>query len=124
MSSLTYKIISAILAFLLWALWAYFVNIDSSNRLLSAFGQGIASFIITLIMIRIIEYFYNLLPKNGLYFFLPSLITVFITSSFVVFMHIIIKTSNIFITVLPTVIVALAFSIYTTYKIKGNSNVK
>lgn len=117
----SYNYTSAILAFFLWGTWAYFMNIDSSNNFISAFAQGIASFIITLIMIKIIEYFYYLLPKNKFSFILPSIITVFITSSFVVFIHIYINTQNILITVFPTVIVAFLFALFTTKKISDNT---
>lgn len=117
----SYNYTSAILAFFLWGTWAYFMNIDSSNNFISAFAQGIASFIITLIMIKIIEYFYYLLPKNKFSFILPSIITVFITSSFVVSIHIYINTQNILITVFPTVIVAFLFALFTTKKISDNT---
>lgn len=117
MSLKLYNYISAILAFILWGTWAYFMNIESSNNLLSATTQGISSFVITLIMIKIIKYFYNLFPKNKFYFIFPSLITVFITSSFVVGIHVFINTQNILITVLPTVIVAFLFALFTTKKI-------
>jgi len=60
----SYKYTSAILAFVLWSFWAYFVNIESDNSIVSAFGQGISSFFITLVMIKLIEFFYNLFPKN------------------------------------------------------------
>ena len=119
MSLKSYNYTSAILAFILWGTWAYFMNIDSSNSFLSAIAQGFASFIITLVMIKIIEYFYNLFPKNKFYFIFPSIITVFITSSFVIAIHLLINTQNILITVFPTVIVALLFALFTTKKISN-----
>lgn len=117
MTAKKYNYVSAFLAFLLWGAWAYYVNIESHNVLLSALSQGIASAIITLIMIKLLTYFYKLFPKNGWFFILPSLITVGITSSFVVLIHFIVDTKNIFYTVLPTVIVAFLFALYTTKKI-------
>jgi hypothetical protein len=113
----SYSSLSAVLAFILWGTWAYIMNIDSNNNLISAFSQGIVSFIITLIIIKIIEYFYNLFPKNKLFFILPSIITISITSSFVVGIHVIVNTQNILFTVFPTVIVAFLFALYTTKKI-------
>jgi len=113
----SYNYLSAILAFILWGAWAYLINIDSNNNFISAFSQGVSSFIITLIMIKIIEYFYNLFPKNRLFFLLPSIITVSITSSFVVGIHLIVNTQNILFTVLPTVLIAFLFALYTTKKI-------
>ena len=113
----SYSSLSAVLAFILWGTWAYIMNIDSNNNLISAFSQGIVSFVITLIMIKIIEYFYNLFPKNKLFFILPSIITISITSSFVVGIHVIVNSQNILFTVFPTVIVAFLFALYTTKKI-------
>jgi hypothetical protein len=124
MSLKSYNYISAILAFILWGTWAYFINIDSSNSIISAIAQGIASFIITLVMIKIIEYFYNLFPKNKFYFVLPSIITVLITSSFVIGIHIFIDTQNILFTVLPTVIIAFLFALFTTRKISNYTKKK
>jgi hypothetical protein len=113
----SYNYLSAMLAFVLWGTWAYFINIDSNNNFISAFSQGIASFIITLMMIKSVQYFYNIFPKNRLFFVLPSIITVGITSSVVVGIHLMVKTQNILFTVFPTVIVALLFALYTTKKI-------
>jgi len=117
MTEKKYNYISAFLAFLLWGAWAYLVNIDSHNVIVSALSQGIASAIITLIIIKLLVYFYRLFPKNGWFFILPSFVTVGITSSFVVLIHFVVDTENIFYTVLPTVIVAFLFALYTTKKI-------
>ncbi len=112
-----YNYISAFLAFILWSVWAFFINIDSENVIISALSQGVASFIITLIMIKLLLYFYKIFPKGGCYFILPSLATVGFTSSCVVLIHFMVHTKNIFYTVLPTVIIALLFALYTTKKI-------
>ena len=117
MTAKNYNYISAFLAFLLWSAWAFFINVESDNVIISALSQGVASFIITLIMIKLLVYFYKLFPKGGWYFILPSLATVGITSSFVVLIHFMVHTENIFYTVLPTVFVALLFALYTTKKI-------
>ncbi len=114
----SYKYTSAILAFILWSVWAYFINIESDNNMVSAFAQGASSFFITLMMIKLIEFFYNFFPKNRWFFILPSIVTVGLTSSFVVFIHMWIDTANIFFTVLPTVMVSFLFALYTTRKFK------
>ena len=124
MSLKSYNFISAFLAFVLWGTWAFFMNMDSTNRWESALSQGIASFIITLIMIKIIAYFYELFPKTKLFFILPAVITVSITSSFVVGIHLWVKTENILSTVLPTVIVAFLFALFTTKKISNQTTKK
>jgi ABC-type antimicrobial peptide transport system permease subunit len=117
MTAKKYNYTSALLAFVLWSLWAYFINVKSSNVMVSALAQGVASFVITLIMIKLLVYFYRLFPKGGWYFIVPSLATVGMTSSFVLFIHFMVHTKNILYTVLPTVIVAFLFALYTTKKI-------
>ena len=117
MTEKRYNFISEFLEFVLWSAWAFFINIDSKNVIISALSQGVASFIITFIMIKLLVYFYKMFPKGGWYFILPSLVTVGVTSSFVVLIHFMIHTKNIFYTVLPTVIIALLFALYTTKKI-------
>lgn len=99
-------------------MWTYFININATNTLTSVLTQGLYSAIMTLCMVCIIDYFYNLLPKKKIYFILPSVFTVFITSGIIIVLHYFIHTYDIFNTVFPTVIVAFLFSLYTTKKIK------
>lgn len=120
----SYNYQSALLAFILWGAWAYYINIQSDNNIISALSQGMASFVVTLIMIKIIKYFYRLLPEGKLFFILPSVITVSITSSVIVGVHLIVNTENIFYTVLPTVIVAFLFALFTTQRISMNTTKK
>lgn len=56
-----FKLVSGFLAFVLWGGWAFYVNGDDSLAIKtkSALAQGTASFIITLIMVRIVTFFYN-----------------------------------------------------------------
>lgn len=109
------KYLSAVFAFFMWGSWSYFVNINDENRFISSFFQGLASFLITLFMVRIIIIFNNLF-KNSL-FFLTAILTVSLSSSLVLLGHILIKTQNIFYTLLPTIIVSLIFAIFMARKV-------
>jgi len=114
----TYNSISALLAFLLWGGWTYLVNISGDNVHLSALVQGSYSAVMTLAIVCIVHYFYQLLPKGRLFFLLPSVISVTLTTILIVVIHLSIDTYDIFYTVLPTVVVAFVFSLYTTHNIK------
>ncbi|BAK69891.1 hypothetical protein ACOL29_01895 [Aliarcobacter butzleri] len=108
------KYLSAIMAFILWGSWSYFVNIEDENRFISSFFQGIASFIITLFMVKLIIVFSNLFTNSSIY--IISILTVLATSSIVFIGHLIINTQNIFYTIAPTVIVAFMFSLFISKK--------
>lgn len=108
------KYLSAIMAFILWGSWSYFVNIEDENRFISSFFQGIASFMITLFMVKLIIVFSNLFTNSSIY--IISILTVLATSSIVFIGHLIINTQNIFYTIAPTVIVAFMFSLFISKK--------
>ena len=114
----THKYFSATVAFLAWGIWTYFINIESDNNLTSAIAQGLFSAVITLLMVYLVEFFYNLFPSKQIYFVLPAIFTVSITASIVVAMHVYINTYDIFNTVFPTVIVSFLFALYTTHAVK------
>jgi hypothetical protein len=57
------------------------------------------------------------LPKKKIYFTVPSIITVAIATLLIVAIHITIHTYNITATVVPTIMVAFLFSLYTTKKL-------
>lgn len=119
-----FKYISSLLAFIIWSIWTYFVNLQSDHVLISSMTQGVYSAVVTLFMISLIQYFYNLLPKNGIYFILPSIFTVTIATILIVFIHLLINTYDVFYTVLPTIFVAFLFSLYTTKQLtKKEQNV-
>ena len=57
-----YNLISACLAFLMWGGWAYLVNSGNvifNVRLIASITQGISSFIITLILVRLVAWIYR-----------------------------------------------------------------
>lgn len=114
------KYLSAIMAFILWSSWAYFVNIDDENRFVSSFFQGIISFILTLFMIRFIIIFSKIFINSSIYTI--ATLTVMVTSSIVFIGHLLINTQNIFYTICPTIIVAFVFSIFIVKKYQQSIN--
>lgn len=116
----SFKILSAFLAFCLWGSWAYFIN----HNIKSALVQGAASFVITLILIKFVTYLFNILPQSRVKFFLPTFITISLTSSFLIVIHSLAKTQNILFTILPPIIVASIFCFVVTIKLEKNTNDK
>lgn len=114
-----YTFISALLAFLLWGGWAFYINNGSSGNK-SGITQGTCSFIITLLMTHSIAFQYNKLSNAILKTIFPPLITVSITGSILVSIHIIVGTPSVFYTVSPALTVALIFSFFTVYKLHSS----
>ncbi len=121
-TSLLYNLISALFAFVLWGGWAYFVN----RNIISALTQGIASFIITLFLVKAVTQLYNMLSDrmgDVLQLLLPAIITVSFTGSCLFLAHSLAGTAYITKTIAPALSVALIFCIVTAYKLqKGNKN--
>jgi len=69
-----FNVISAILAFILWGGWAYYVNETKahSSGMASGVAQGVASFTITIFMVHVITWLYHLFHRPRLKLFLPA----------------------------------------------------
>ena len=119
-----YNVLSAFLAFFLWGGWAYFVNgsTDITRCLISGLTQGTASFIITLVMVHLVSWLFNHLPGNFLQLPLAVFFTVSITGSYLVGIHLLVDTPEIFYTISPALSVAFAFCWYTAYKLRNSSD--
>ena len=119
-TSRLYRVISAALAFLLWGGWSFIVNGEDglATRMVSSITQGTASFVITLVMVRIITWLYRRLPDVWFRVLLPAVITVTCTGSIVVLVHVLVGTPQITMTVIPAFTVAFGFSLFTAYKLK------
>ena len=119
-TSRIYNVLSALSAFLLWGGWAFYVNggADAVKGLTSGLTQGTASFIITLVMVRVVTWFFKHLPGNFLQLPLAAFLTVTITGSCLVGIHWLMHTPHIFNTIAPALSVAFAFCWYTAYKLR------
>lgn len=119
-TSRLYNFLSAIIAFLLWGTWAYYVNgrENMTSGLISGVAQGTASFTITFFMVHAVNWMYRLLPKNGWQLILPAVFTVSFTGSCLVAIHYMVGTPEILYTITPALSVAFAFCLYTAYKLR------
>ncbi|PNK61550.1 hypothetical protein [Psychrobacter sp. FDAARGOS_221] len=115
---LGFNIISALLAFMLWGSWAYYVNAGAETRLISALTQGFASFCITLVLVRMVTYIFNRLPPSPLRVVLPALLSVSVTGCALILAHTLARTSNIVYTIAPALTVAFIFCVFTALKLQ------
>lgn len=116
----SYKLVSAFLALILWGSWAFYVNEPSNSyvRFLVAGAQGLASFTITLIMVKIVTFFYAKLEKNSLQLILPTILTIALSASCLTIIHSVIGAPNILLTISPALSVAFLFCLMTTFQLR------
>jgi len=114
-----YKYLSAFFAFLIWGGWAFYINHEeeSYTGVISGVVQGSCSFIITLLIAYFVTFQFNKFTNGIARVVLPPIITVCITGSMLIAIHIIAGTPAILYTVSPALTVALLFSFYTVYKL-------
>lgn len=115
--SLAFNAVSAILAFVLWGGWAFYINEASDTRLVSALTQALASFSITLILVHMVTFIFYLLPVTPMRIVVPAIISVSITGSGLVLVHTLVRTSQILFTITPALAVAFVFCTYTALKL-------
>lgn len=119
-SSTTYNFGSAILAFVLWGGWSFYINTQQGSLehgLISGITQGVCSFILTLVIAFLIEKLFNYFKNTLLKLLLPPVITVILTGSFLIMVHLLIKTPSIVYTLTPVLTVAFLFAIFTNVKL-------
>ncbi|MFT6103281.1 MAG: hypothetical protein ACJA2B_001732 [Candidatus Endobugula sp.] len=115
--SLAFNFLSAVLAFVLWGGWAFYINNTSETRFVSATTQALASFGITFILVHMVTYIFHLLPVTPMRIALPAAISVSITGSGLVVAHTLAGTPRIFFTIAPALAVAFVFCVYTALKL-------
>ncbi len=131
-TSRRYNLVSAALAFLLWGIWAYYVNAETAvgvneqttvgqgqaSPLVSGLTQGTGSFIITLVMVRAVAWLYGHLKAGAVRLVLPAVIVASITGSCLATAHALVGTPNIVQTIAPALSVAFVFNFYTAVKLR------
>jgi hypothetical protein len=119
-TSSTYNVFSATSAFFVWGGWSYYVNSDESSviGLISGVTQGVASFVITLLVVFAVTKIYNMITIKVLKMVLPSIITVSCISILLVIVHSAVGTPHIAYTIVPSLTVAFAFCMFTTYSLR------
>ena len=118
------KYLSALIAFILWGSWAYFINVGNSkySGLVSGLSQGIASFAVTLGMVQSVTYFYNRIDGGFLKLIFPSVITTSLTCALLILIHHNVGTQHIFKTIFPALCIGFIFCLFTTYLLKKTNN--
>ena len=118
-----YSLISAVIAFSLWGGWAYYLSYDNSegisSGLASGLTQGIASFTITLFMVKVVGWLFRRMPQSNLGVLLTAVSTVSVTGSCLYFAHFLTGTQNILLTIVLPLSVAFVFCLITAYRLKG-----
>ncbi len=111
---------AALLAFVCWGGWAFFINYPAgvTTGLISGLTQGTVSMIMTLVMIKIVTGIFHLLANRIMQLIVPTLITVVGAAGLLVLMHSLVGTPNIFWTILPGLSGAVPFCFYTSYKLQ------
>ena len=119
-TSLVFNLMSATLAFLAWGGWAFYVNEHTvpSTGLVAGLTQGLYSFLMTLITVRVVGYVFKRTSTEGLRLFVPAMLTVGATTAALVLAHSFAQTPNIFFTIMPAVFVAFAFCVFTTHRLR------
>lgn len=118
--SARYKLFSASSALILWGSWAYYVNSAKSQTsgLISGFTQGVASFIITLLVVSAVTTIHNRLPAGIGRLILPAAITVSAIGLCLMLIHSAAGTPYILQTIAPSLGVAFVFCIFTSYRLR------
>lgn len=119
-----FTIVSAVIAFLLWGGWAYYLSYDKSvgmtSGIASGLTQGIASFTITLFMVKAVTLLFIRMPQSILSVLLAALATVSFTGSCLYLAHILVGTQNIILTIVFPLSVAFVFCLITAYRLKAH----
>jgi len=125
-TSKQYQYSSALMAFIIWGAWAFYVNNTSTHeaRVLSGLTQGTASLIITLLIVSLTTKIFNALPDNALRLVFAPLVTMCITGTGLILVHSLVSTPKIIYTVAPAISVAFLFAVFTAVKLKSANTLK
>ncbi|WP_271272465.1 hypothetical protein [Aliamphritea hakodatensis] len=118
-----YRLLAASSAFILWGSWAWYINArqDSASGLKAALVQGSASFIITLLMVHMVNWIFRRQHRPFSQLFIPPLVTVSVTGTALVSIHYLMATPDILRTVFPALAVAFLFCLFTALKLQAGT---
>ncbi len=118
-TSTRYKYNAAIQGFLLWSCWAFYVNYKVSifAGIKAGLVQGLFSFFATLIVIFLLTKLYNYFELRVLKLLASPTIMIAGLSTILVSAHIVAETPKILPTIAPSLLVAILFISFTTYKL-------
>jgi len=109
----------ALLAFVLYGGWALNVNWPhgESHALAAFLVQGMASFVTTLILTRLIEFLYARLFTRTLKLMLTPLASIGIIGLALYWIHALADTPSILPTITPSLLIGFAYCAYCTFKL-------
>jgi hypothetical protein len=118
-TGIVYKLVSAVAAFLTWGGWAWCVNAGDGegSRLLTAFAQGVSSFVITLVIVALVTRLYHYFQHPMARLWMSAIVTVTLTATLLVVVHLLVGTEQLLFTILPPSAVAFLFCLLTTFKL-------
>ena len=118
--SARYRLFSASSALIVWGGWAFYVNSAKNQTigLISGLTQGIASFLITLLVVYAVTTIYNRLPIDIGRLILPAAITVGGIGLCLMLIHSAAGTPYILPTIAPSLGVAFLFCMFTSYRLR------
>lgn len=119
-TSARYQLFSASSALVIWGSWAFYVNSakDHTVGLISGLTQGVASFVITLLVVHTVTAIYNRLPVGIGRTTLPAVITASGIGVCLVLIHVAAGTPYILPTIAPSLGVAFIFCMFTTNRLQ------
>jgi len=113
---------AALLAFVVWGGWAFYVNQPAGLTVgvTSGTAQGTVSMLMTLVMIKAVTFIFRCMRNRLLQLTLPTILTVGAAAGFLIGVHSQVGTPNIFWTILPSLSMAVPFCVYTSYRLQSS----
>ena len=122
-TSTTYNLTSAVLAFLFWGGWSFYINSsEHQSGLIYGVVQGIISFFMALFMVYAVTKIYNSINNQSLKLLLPAFIVTLVMTIILVSIHSLIQTPHILYTISPSLSMAFVFCIITAKNLNNSSN--
>ena len=114
-----YKYSAAIQGFLLWGCWAFYINsqVSLSAGITAGLVQGLFSFVATLVVIILLTKLYNYFQISFLKNVASPIIVIVGLTTILVSTHKIAETPKLLSTITPSLVVAMLFISFTTYKL-------
>ena len=111
---------AALLAFVIWGGWAFYVNRQAGLAvgMTSGVAQGTVSMLMTLVMIKAVTFIFRRMRHWLLQLTLPTILTVGTAAGFLITVHSQVGTPNIFWTIFPSLSMAVPFCAYTSYQLQ------
>lgn len=110
---------SAFAALLIWGGWAYWVNSSAGagTAIVAGVTQGVASFVITLVVVWVVTFICNSVESRVLKFWMPAIVVTVTLGCLVALIHSLVGTPNILKTIAPSLSVTFVFCLLTSYKL-------